>query len=182
MRITNLLKSLIGASAIYTSLAHSAFDTSFEVSSEMGNRLAAAEFPLTLELEPERLFITQPILIFLGKKRLGISVQFQAYDHRPTAKVAISETGDAQFSGELDFDPVTHRILLHNPKLDSLEFDSDTQEARRLSEKIKKAWQEQVSNPLQAEMPPHPYIVAFKDNIRDISYDGETITLHISYD
>jgi len=182
MRIANLLKSVIGASAVYTSLAHPAFDTSFEVSSEMGNRLAANEFPLTLELEPERLFVTQPILIFLDKKRLGISVRFQAYDHRPAANIAISETGDAQFSGELDFDPVSHRILLHNPKLDSLAFDRDTREAMLLSEKIKKAWQEQVSNPLRADMPPHPYIAPFKDNIRDISYDGKTITLHISYD
>jgi len=182
MRVANLLKGIIGASAFYASLALPAFDTSFEVSSDMGNRLAAEEFPLTLELAPERLFITQPVLIFLDEKRLGVSVRFQAYDHRPAAKVAISETGDAQFSGELDFDPVTHRILLHNPKLDSLEFDRDTQEARHLSEKIKNAWQEQVNNPLQAAIPPHPYIQPFKDNIRDISYDGQTIKLHISYE
>lgn len=182
MRIANLLKGVIAASAVYTSLAHPAFDTSFEVSSEMGNRLAADEFPLTLELEPERLFVTQPILIFLDKKRLGFSVRFQAYDHRPAAKVAISETGDAQFSGELDFDPAGRKILLHNPKLDSLEFDRDTREARRLSEKIKKAWQNQVSNPLQADIPSHSYIAPFKDSIRDISYDGETIRLHITYD
>ncbi len=182
MRIAKPLKILIGTLAFYTSLAHSAFETSFEVSSEMGNRLAANEFPLTLELEPERLFVTQPTLIFLDKKRLGISVRFQAYDHRPAAKIAISETGDAQFSGELDFDPVAHRILLHNPKLDSLKFDRDTREARHLSEKIKKAWLDQVSNPLQADIPPHPYIAPFKDNIRDITYDGQAMTLHISYD
>ena len=182
MRIANLLKGIIGASAVYANLAYPAFDTSFEVSSEMGNRLAAEEFPLTLELEPERLFVTQPVLTFLDKKRLSISVRFQAYDHRPAAKTAISETGDARFSGELDFDPVAHRILLHNPKLDSLEFDRESPEARRLSEKIKEAWQAQVSNPLQADIPPHPYITPFKENIRDISYDGKTITLHISYE
>lgn len=182
MRITNLLKCALGASAVYPSLAYPAFDTSFEVSAEMGNRLAAEEFPLTLELEPERLFVTQPVLVFIDKKRLGISVRFQAYDHRPAANVAVSETGDAQFSGELDFDPVAHRVLLHSPKLDSLEFDRDTPEAKRLSDKIKDAWQTQVSNPLQADIPPHPYIVPFKDNIRDISYDGKTITLHISYE
>jgi hypothetical protein len=182
MRLANLLKGVIFASAFYASLAHSAFDTSFLVSSEMGNRLAAEEFPITLELEPERLFVTQPILIFLDPKRLGFRVRFQAYDHRPASTVAISETGDAQFSGELDFDPVTQRILLHNPKLDRLEFDRDNLEARRLSQKIKEAWREQVSNPLRADIPPHPYIAPFKDNIRNISYDGENIKLHISYD
>ena len=182
MRIANLLKVIIGATVVYTSLAYPAFDTSFEVSSEMGNRLAAEEFPLTLELEPERLFVTQPVLIFLDKKRLAISVRFQAYDHRPAAQIAVSETGDARFSGELDFDPVAHRILLHNPRLDSLEFDRDTPEATSLSEKIKEAWLAQVSNPLQADIPPHPYITPFKENIRDISYDGKTITLHISYE
>jgi len=182
MRIANLLKASIGASLVYTSLAHPAFDTSFEVSSEMGNRLVADEFPLTLDLEPERLFITQPTLIFLDKKRLGISVRFQAYDHRPAAMVAISEDGSARFSGEPGFDPVTSQFLLHNPKLDSLEFDRDTPEARRLSEKIEKAWQEQVSNPLQAEIPSYSYIEPFKDSINNISYDGETIKLHISYD
>ena len=182
MRIESFWKSVIGVSVVYASLVHAAFDTSIEVSSEMGNRLAAAEFPLTLELEPERLFVTQPVLVFMDNKRLGISVRFQAYDHRPAEKVAVSETGDAQFSGELDFDPVTQQILLHNPKLDSLKFDRDTKEAGRLSEKIKKAWQQQVGNPLQADIPPHPYIAAFKDNIRDISYDGEAVRLHISYE
>ena len=182
MRIAKQLNIVIGALALYASLAHSAFETSFEVSSGLGNRLAANEFPLTLELEPERLFVTQPTLIFLDKKRLGISVRFQAYDHRPAAKIAISETGAAQFSGELDFDPVTQRILLYNPKLDSLKFDRDTQDARHLSEKIKKAWLKQVSNPLQTDIPPHPYIEPFKNNIRDIVYDGQAITLHISYD
>lgn len=182
MRIANFLKAFIAASVLCASLAHAALETSFEVSSEMGNRLAADEFPLTLILEPERLFVTQPRLIFLDKKRLGITVRFQAYDHRPAAKIAVSETGDAQFSGELDFDPVTHQILLHNPKLDSLHFDRDTGDAKRLSAKIKNAWQAQVKNPLQADIPSHSYIATFKDNIRDISYDGKAIRLHIFYD
>jgi len=182
MRIASLLKSTIFVPLLFVGLAHSAFETSFLVSSEMGNRLAAEEFPLTLELEPERLFVTEPILTFLDPKRLGFRVRFQAYDHRPASTVAISETGDAEFSGELDFDPVTQRILLHNPKLDLLEFDRDNSAARRLAEKIREAWQGQVSNPLRADIPPHPYIAAFKDNIRDISYDGENIKLHISYD
>ena len=182
MRVINLLKSVICALALYTDLTHAAFDTAFVVSSEMGNRLAADGFPLTLELGPERMFVTQPILIYLDKERLGISVRFQAYDHRPAEKIAISETGDAQFSGELDFDPVTCQILLHEPKLDSLKFDRDTVESRLLSEKIRKIWQQQINNPLEADVPSHRYIAPFKDNIRDISYDGENITLHIFYD
>ena len=182
MQTANLLKYFVVASVFYNSLAYPAFDTSFLVSSEMGNRLAVEEFPLTLELEPERLFVTQPTLIFLDQKRLGFRVRFQAYDHRPGSTVAISETGDAQFSGELDFDPVEQQILLHNPQLDRLEFDRDNPEASRLSRKIRKAWQEQVNNPLQADIPPHPYITPFKDNIRNISYDGQNIKLHISYD
>ena len=182
MRFANLLMGIIGAWAVYASGAYAAFNVSFEVSSEMGNRLAAEEFPLTLKLEPERLFVTQPVLIFMDEKRLGISVRFQAYDHRPAENIAISESGDARFSGELDFDSVAHRILLHNPKLDSLQFDRNTPEAMRLAEKIQAAWKAQVSNPLQADIPPHPYVAPFKENIRDISYDGKAITLHIGYE
>jgi len=47
---------------------------------------------------------------------------------------------------------------------------------------LKAAWSAQVTNPIRTELPPHPYILPFKNNIQDLSYDGKVINLAISYE
>jgi hypothetical protein len=162
--------------------AYAATVTVVPISAQLGTSIAADLFPVTVKLTPGNVYVTEPVLIFLDERRVGMQVHFQAYDHRPAQNIAISETGVAQFSGELGYDRAKQQILLHNPGIDKLEFDRKSDVTQRLLAQLKAAWSAQVTNPIRADVPPHPYILPFKNNIRDLAYDGKMINLTLSYD
>ncbi len=144
--------------------------------------IASQLFPAGIELTTGKLLITEPEVIFIDAERLAVKVKLQAYDHRPAQNIALSERGWAKLSGRLAFDRDSREILLHNPKMDALEFDRQTAASKNFRADIANNWANQVGNPVRAELPPHPYIVLFRDNISDISYDGEAINVEISYE
>lgn len=165
----------------FTKQAHSGFGTLVPISAELGTSIASSLFPVTITLNEGKLFLTKPTLLFLDDKRLGMQVTFQAYDHRPQQGIALSETGRAWVSGELDFDPVTRQVLLQGATLDKLEFDRDSEISAQFSTQVSATWQAQVTDPIRSELPAHPYIVPIKENIDDISYDGQNITISLVY-
>jgi hypothetical protein len=59
------------------------------------------------------------------------------------------------------------------------------EEAAKLLHKVaesKAAWTAQATNPIRSELPPHPYLLPFKENMQDLSYDGTSINLEIFYE
>jgi len=152
------------------------------ISAELSTGIAGDLFPVTVKLTEGNLFLTEPVALFLDDGRIGIQVRYQAYDHRPAQGIAISEMGRAAFSGKIGYDLVTRQILLHDPKIDKLEFDRKSEVTQRMLTQLKDAWKTQVTNPIRAELPPHPYLIPFKNNIQDLSYDGKNINLTISYE
>jgi len=161
--------------------AHAQTKTTLPISAELGTSIAESQFPLGLRLETVNLLVTEPGVLFPSTTRLAMQVRFQAYDHRPDEGIAISEMGRARFSGELDFDPATREILLHDPRVDQLTFDRDNAVTKRLLVELRTAWDQQAENPLRTEFPQHPFVAPFKEFIQDVSYDGKNITLEFSY-
>ena len=161
--------------------ARAAVETIVPISAETGTGIAARLFPVTVTLRRGNLFLSDPVLLFLDEQRIGMKVRVQAYDHRPSEGIAISEMANAQLSGIPGFDPVTREILLHQPTLERLIFDRDNSDTQRWQTEINRAWQIQISNPIRSELPPHPYLLPFRENIQDISYDGSFINLKIVY-
>ena len=152
------------------------------VSAELATNIAGNLFPVTIQVNEGNLFLTEPTVLFIDDKRIGIQVRLQAYEHRPAKGIAISEMGRARISGELDYDPGTHQVLLYDPNIDKLEFDRDSEATQRFLTELKAAWTVQVSNPIRSDIPPHPYLLPFKENIQDLSYDGANINLEIFYE
>lgn len=163
-------------------VAYAATGTTVPITAELGTSIAADLFPVTVKLTPGNLFLTEPHLLFLDERRVGMQVRFQAYDHRPAQNIAISEMGRAVFSGEIGYDPGSRQILLHDPRIDKLEFDRKNDVTQRLLAQLKAAWSAQVTDPIRAELPPHPYILPFKNNIQNVSFDGKVLNVTLSYE
>lgn len=180
---TSLFFALIACSLLMiTGKAYSAAGTTVPISAELGTGIAGDLFPVSIKLPTGNLFLTDPVVRFLDEERIGMQVRFQAYDHRPAQGIAISEMGDALFSGRLGYDLGTRQILLHDPRIDKLAFDHKNEVTQRLFTELKAAWSAQVTNPIRADLPPHPYLLPFRNNIQDLSYDGKSINLTISYE
>lgn len=167
---------LISAKAV------SAAGTTVPISASLATGIAADLFPVTVKLSKGNLFLTDPVALFLDGGRIGMQVRIQAYDHRPDEGVAISEMGQATFSGTLDYDAATQQILLGDPRIDKLTFDRENAVTRSFLDSMKSAWSAQVTNPLRADIPPHPYVLPFRNNIRNLAYDGKSIILTLSYE
>jgi hypothetical protein len=177
-----LLVLIIYSLLILSAKAHATTTTTVAISAELGTSIAADLFPVTVKLTPGNLFLTEPVVRFLEDGRIGMQVRFQAYDHRPAQDVAISEMGRAVFSGKIGYDLATRQILLRDPRIEKLEFDQKNEVTQRLFTQLKATWSTQVTNPIRAELPPHPYLIPFKNNIQGLSYDGTSINLTISYE
>ncbi|MEH6634420.1 MAG: hypothetical protein V7700_02830 [Halioglobus sp.] len=170
------------ALVMMTGKADAAFETTVPVSAELGTSIAGNLFPVTVKLSNGSLFLTDPYLLFIDNKRIAIRVRFQAYDHRPAQSIAISETGIALLSGRVGYDPDARQILLHDPTMDSFEFDHDSDVTQRFLAEVNALWVAQVTNPIRSEIPPHAYIYPFRDYIQDVSYNGKNINLKILYE
>lgn len=182
MRTKTLFAVITRLLLIVSASTNSAVVTTVPISAELGTSIATDLFPVTIKLTPGNLFVTEPTLLFLDKERIGLQVRFQAYDHRPAQGIALSETGWADFSGKIGYDPATQQVLLHDPRIDKIKFDQKNDVTQRFLTQLNAAWSTLVTNPIRAELPPHPYLVPFKNNITDLSYDGRVINLAISYE
>ena len=161
--------------------AHAAFSTTVPVSQQSASSIAVSLFPLALKLDQANLFLTDPQVLFLDSERVGIRVTFQAYDHRPEEGIALSETGLATLSARVSYYRPTRQVLLHEARLEQLDFDRDNATARHFARVLSAAWTEEATDPIRTDLPPHPYLMPFRNNIDDIHYDGRNISLVLAY-
>ena len=161
--------------------AHAAINTTVPVSEESASSIAVSLFPVSLKLERTNLFLTSPQVVFMNSERIGIRAILQAYDHRPADGVAISETGRAMLSGRVSYDRTTRQVLLHDARVEQLDFDRANAATQRFSHELQSAWSTQVTNPIRADLPPHPYLAPFRNNIDNIADDGKQISLVLVY-
>ena len=160
---------------------YAGFGTTVPVSAETATNIARSLFPVSLEVGTGNLFLTDPLVIFLDDRRIGLQVHLQAYEHRPEKGIAISEEGTALVSGEVGYDLPTRQILLYAPRMDKLVFDRESDITRRLRAEMQGAWQAQVTNPMRADVPPHPFILPFKEGIQDVTYEKRSIFIQVWY-
>ncbi len=164
-----------------TARASAGFGTTVPVSAETSTNIARSLFPVSVVVGTGNLFMTDPVVVFLDDRRIGLQVHFQAYEHRPEKGIAISEEGQALVSGEVGYDRGTKQILLFQPRIDKLDFNGDSDVTRRLQSELLAAWKAQVSDPIRADVPPHPFILPFKDGIQDVTYEKRSIFIQVFY-
>jgi hypothetical protein len=182
LSLSALVLFTIIASTVLRNPALAGINSVVPISQELATSIASKLFPAGLDLNTGNLLITEPEVVFVDSERLALKVRIQAYYHRPDLDIAISEMGWAKISGGLDFDPETRQILLHNPSIDTLDFDRQNDSSRDFRSDISENWLKQVTNPMRTDIPPHPYIILFKDNIRSVAYDGQNINVEIAYE
>jgi hypothetical protein len=156
--------------------------TTLSISAELATSIATDLFPITISLGKGSVFLTQPQVLFLDGKRVSLRVHLQAYDHRPQENIAISETGWALISGILGYDRISKQILLHDARLDELEFDRSTAATQEMRRRMEASWTAMVPDPIRAEIPAHPYTLLIKDYTQAIFYDGKRIGLNVLYE
>lgn len=158
-----------------------AVSTNVPVTAELATKLADSAFPISIKLTQGNLFLTKPHVIFLTNEKVALRARVQAYDHRPDAGVALSEMAWAEITAVPGYDPNTRQILLHHPQLKDLHFDRDNDAARGFQIDIRNSWAKQVSNPVRAAIPNHPYLAPIRRHISNLSYDGNSINLTLEY-
>lgn len=181
--IAGFARLLFGLAALLAAAAVSAgFGSSVPVSAELATNMARSMFPQALALGHVNLFLSEPTVIYPDARRVAVRMRVQAYDHRPEQGIALSEEGVAVLSGGLGYDPQTRQVLLYNPKLDELSFANDNEFTRKVLQGVKSEWQARVSNPVRAEVPPHPYIQPFRSGIKDVRYGEDGIVIDVWYE
>jgi hypothetical protein len=180
-RIRQLALWMTCSLSISVAATFPAAGASVPISAGLATGIAADLFPVSLTLQAGNLFLTNPAVVFLDQERVAIRVQLQAFDHRPDEGIAISETGQATVSGIPGYDAATRKILLSDPQIDAVTFDRTNEATRSFLRQIHSAWSAQVTNPLRAEIPPHPYMLPFRNNIQSLTYDGNSLVLTLTY-
>ncbi|MEE4144575.1 MAG: hypothetical protein V2I26_07225 [Halieaceae bacterium] len=169
------------AIALFASPGRAGFGTTVPVSAETATSIARSLFPVSLSVGTGKLFLTNPVIIFLDDRRIGLQARLQAYDHRPEEGIAISEEGQVLVSGEVGYDLKTREVLLYAPRIDKLTFDNESEVTKRQRAEVQGAWESQVTSPIRAQVPPHPFILPFKDGIQDVTYEKRSIFIQVWY-
>ncbi len=180
-RAVILAVTLIAATLPQHSAAQNASTSTLTVSQDLANLITTTQFPLGLTLARGKVFLSKPSMLFLPQPRIGLAVKFQAYDHRPAQGIALSETGRAQISGVLDYDPTIRRLLIRDPQLEQLVFDRDNAASAQFRQDMEATWAQQVTNPIRTELPQHPFLMQLRRNLLSIGYDGSSILLHVQH-
>jgi len=162
-------------------VSRAGFATTVPVSAATATSVAGSLFPVSLAVGTRNVFMTDPEVVYIDDRRVGLQLRFQAYENTPEAGIAISETGRALISGEVGYDGRAKQILLYEAKVDRLDFDAETDLTRQLRSEILAAWQANLTNPIRAELPPHPFILPFKEGIQDVSYEKRSIFIQVYY-
>lgn len=180
---SGLVRGLLAAAAmLLATRAGAGFGTSIPISAEQATSIARSLFPQALAVGEVKLFLSEPAVVYVDAKRIAVRMQVQAYDHRPAQGIALSEEGEATLSGELGYDAASGQILLFRPRLDELVFSADTAFTEQVRRSIDAGWQSQVTNPVRADIPPHPYLQPFRHGIQDVSYGKQGIVVQVWYD
>ena len=181
--VAGVVSLLCAAAALLAAPGVSAgFASSVPVSAELATNMARSMFPQALAFGQVNLFLSEPTVLYPDARRVAVRMRVQAYDHRPEQGIALSEEGVAVLSGGLGYDPATRQVLLFDPKLDELQFANDNEFTRKVLQGVNSEWQARVSNPVRADVPPHPYIQPFRNGIKDISYGREGIVILVAYE
>ncbi len=181
--IAGFASLLCGIAALLVAAGVSAgFGSSVPVSAELVTNMARSMFPQALALGQVNLFLSEPTVLYPDARRVAVRMRVQAYDHRPEQGVALSEEGVAMLSGVLGYDRETRQVLLYDPQLDELSFANDNAFTRKALQGVHGEWQARVSNPVRAEVPPHPYLQPFRNGIVDVSYGEEGIVIQVWYE
>jgi hypothetical protein len=180
-RLRAICLLVVVASVLRAGSATAGFATTVPLSADSATNVARSFFPVSLEAGTGKLFLTDPVVVFIDDRRLGLRVRFQAYENRPEKGIAISEEGQALVSGEVGYDLTSKQVLLYDARVDELVFDTDSDVTQRLRAEIQSVWQAQVTNPIRVDLPPHPLILPFKDGIQDVTYEKSSIYILVVY-
>ena len=169
--------------AIATRAALAAFGTTVPISVELATSIAATVFPQTVPLRQNSLYVSNPVVFYANPgtatssnrapPRLRLQLNVQSLRRQADNTLKASAPGQAEVSGELGFDATTGQILLINPSIDRLELGSGDPDRRAFREELDKQWNEQVTNPMRIDLPPHPYLIPFRQGIKDIRLDDQ---------
>lgn len=178
--IASLLLPAVNASA--------GFGTTVPVTADVATSIAGSAFPQTIALDKNSLYVSEPLATYpdaaatTGPRRISLQVNVQILQRQPDQTLVATLPARAQLSGEVGYDRETTQILLINPQIDSLEFDPAETNAEQIRADLNRNWNERITNPLRVDVPAHPYLLPFKQGIRDISFQEQGIVVDVWFE
>ena len=163
------------------------FGTTVPVTADVATSIAGSVFPQTIALDKGSLYVSEPLVIYPdptanGPKRISLQVNVQVLQRQPDQTLVATLPARAQLSGEVGYDRETAQILLINARVESLEFDPAEKNAEQLRIDLDRNWKERITNPLRVDVPAHPYLLPFKQGIRDISFQEQGIVVDVWFE
>jgi len=166
-----------------THSAVAAFGTTVPISAELATNIANSLFPQTVPLSENSLYLSDPIVLYANpgtatsshptRPRLRLQLNVQSLRRQADSTLKASAPGQAEVSGELGFDAISRQILLINPSIDRLQLGPGDPDGQAFREELDRQWDEQVTNPMRIDLPPHPYLIPFRQGIKDIRLDDQ---------
>jgi hypothetical protein len=171
---------------LLTAPSSAGFGTTVPVSAEAATNIAGSLYPRTIALDNGSLFVSQPVVSYPGEgsgpARISVRVNVQVLRRQSDQSLVASAPGLAQVSGEIGYDRKAAQILMTNPRIDDLVFDASEPGAEQLRADLLRQWGERITNPMRIEVPGHPYLLPFKQGIRDISLRDESIIVEVLFE
>ena len=178
---TTTITALIAILTTHAALA--AFGTTVPISAELATSIATSLFPQTVPLSENSLYVSNPVVLYAspgpatnpspGTPRLRLQLNVQSLRRQADGTLKASAPGQAEVSGEVGFDATTRQILLINPSIDRLELGPGDPDRQPFRQELDRHWDQQVTNPMRVDLPPHPYLIPFRQGIRDIRLDDQ---------
>ncbi len=157
--------------------------TAIPLPPDVATSIARTQFPMTIPLSGDSLFVSDPVIIYLdppagsaGPGRVGLSVNVQTLHRQPDQSLVASAPGRAELSGELGYDRQTAEILVHRPSIDKLSLDGAQER-----DSIAREWRERITDPVRVPLPAHPYLLPFRQGIQDISVEQGSVVIRVLY-
>ena len=187
---TTTITALIAILNTHAALA--AFGTTVPISAALATNIASSLFPQTVKLRENSLYVSDPIVLYAKSgstasssatpPRLRLQLNVQSLRRQADNTLQASAPGQAQVSGELGFDAETRQILLINPSIDYLALGPGDSDERAFRQELDQQWHKQVTNPMRIDLPPHPYLMPFRQGIRDIRLDQQGIIVEVLFE
>lgn len=162
------------------------FATTVPVSAELATNIASSLYPQTIALDKDSLFVSDPIVSYPGAgantERVSLRVNVQILRRQPDESLVATAPGIAEISGEIGYDRQATQILLINPRVDSLTLAPGEPKAPQLRADLLRQWDMKITNPMRVDVPGHPYLLTFKQGIRDITLSDEGIVIDVMFE
>jgi hypothetical protein len=113
---------------------------------------------------------------------LRLQLNIQSLRRQSDDSLKATAPGQAELSGELGYDPDTLQILLFNPSVDKLDLDPRDPNRQALQQELNQQWAAQVTNPMRVDLPPHPYLIPFRQGIKDIRLEQQGIVVDVLFE